>query len=428
MSNPSSSWVTKGPRKLSLGFLTRTKKAQDYIAEQLSHEIELHRCKSFAHFTITATVHPVLGRDPSEAVYNQHSTFVGYDRYVFDVWGQPEKVIDVRLGPNGEIAVWHLERWARFADYVDLVQPQLEQDAALDSAIGRSGHQWNWWLANDQSFRFLDLPAEIRETIYRYAFGQIVEPYPTSKARRRGQNQVIKERNPSAKILRTNRQVYTESSHILFSYTPFFVEHRGVLKMLLRAPAQCSRIRRLELALSHHDFFRTFGFSFTDEFRYQSPRIIQALRKMTLNHLELSIAPPSLRTESTWADGACQSIVVDWILEAAWPWVRGHPVKVTGYVKSKQKVAFEALCLVEKRAVEVMRGHRIALGLTEGTLEEYDEWLECLEDDDGGVRLDGKDHHPTVAKEGMQGTGDRELPPQCRCVVPCTQASWDPDT
>lgn len=240
---------------------------------------------------------------------------------------------------------------------------------------------------------------------------------------------VIKERNPNTRMLYLSKQVYQGSSHILSRDTTFFVQHRGVLSSLLSAEKepQFSRIRQLELALSHHEFFKTFGFRFNGNFEYAPSTAAKVLRKMTLNRLELSFNPPSKNPESTLIDGACQKTVVNWILTAAWPWVRGHPVMVTGSVKTKQKAAFEASCSVERKRLEVWRKYRLAAGFTEGTLEEYDEWVKWADDDDdgGGIVLDERGRGMEMGRPPSISVV--EVPPVCRCFPPCTLDTWTAD-
>ncbi|KAK5123409.1 hypothetical protein LTR85_002841 [Meristemomyces frigidus] len=400
----------------------------DYLAEAMRWEIELHRRTSFNNFTIQAFVHPVTAKHPKRKrprpISNTIGTFVGWDKYVFDIWGKPEREVKVRVHWGRGVQVLHLDMWTTIADYVGLLEPQLDRDTTLATPAGRYNHQWNWWQVNGKKFRLLELPAEVRELIYSFALGDRLEPHPGSKARRRGQHtEVIIQRNPNAGLLQVKHsQLYNEASHILFTHATVFVEHYDVLRIMTRKGPLCDRIRRLELSLSHHDYFELFGFNFGDELVYPTSRSARALRQLSLTRLVLFLAPPSLTTETRRTDGACQQTVVDWILEAAWTWVRGHPVTVTGYVKSKQKVAFEATCSTERKSFELWQRQRLAVGLTEGTLEEYDEWQD---DEDGGVRLDGSVEG--TGGKSVRDDGPMELPPICRCLVPCTVKEWNAD-
>ncbi|KAK5130784.1 hypothetical protein LTR08_001674 [Meristemomyces frigidus] len=397
----------------------------DHIAEEFRREIRAHRCLSFDNFTINAAVTPAKGKGRTRMIRNSVGTFLGFDRYVLFLWGESDKEMQVGVDIARTVRVWHMGEWKTVAEFVSLLRPQPDRDSALSSPHGGYSHQSNWWRANGESFRLFDLPAEIRERIYRHALGVRVEPYPTALARRRGRyNTVIKQRNPNSGILRVNRQVHDEASHVLFTHTPFFVEQRGVLRKLFQNVPQFKLIRRLELALSHYDFFKVFGFQFSENVQIIHQRSTQALRQMDLKHLELIIAAPSLTTETPWFDGACQTLIVDWILEAAYPWLRGHPVKISGYAKSRQKLAFEGACLAEEKKLGVWRMQQLAVRSTEGTLEEYDEWTEeLLEEEEGGVRLDGEPWTEEVS--GVPSTLVEALPPQCECAVPCMMETWD---
>jgi hypothetical protein len=97
---------------------------------------------------------------------------------------------------------------------------------------------------------------------------------------------------------------------------------------------------------------------------------------MHLNLLELNIAAPSLATERACFDGSCQKSTVDWLLEAAGPWIRGHPVGLTGCVKTIQREFFEAASLVQRRRVEIWFKKSAGFEGWTLTLADFDEWLD----------------------------------------------------
>ncbi|KAK4545532.1 hypothetical protein LTR36_002882 [Oleoguttula mirabilis] len=415
--------------RFSAKFIARAHIDMDYLAEAIRWEIEIHRRKTFDNFTITAFVQPVTAKDPEikrpRAFRNAIGTFIGWDQYVLDILGEQERVIEIRRCGSRGVQVLHLDIWTPVAEYISLLSPQLDRDDALATQAGRYNNQREWWKANGKKFRLLALPAEVRELIFSFACGSRVEPYPACKARRRGRHaEVIKERNPNIGLLQIrNNQLHNEASHILFTQATFFIEHYDVLRKLTRNGPLCERIRRLELSLSHFEFFKLFGCSIGDDRVYPTTRSASALRTMTLDRLVLFFTPPSLTTGNHHTDGACQQTIVDWILAAAWPWVRGHAaVEVTGFVKARQKLAFETACMMERKKLELWQKQRLAVGLAHGNLEEYDEWVD--DEDDGGVRLDGAVKQETEGY-GVPYTAVLETPPFCRCTKLCTVKTWD---
>ncbi|KAI7283283.1 hypothetical protein KC343_g2126 [Hortaea werneckii] len=421
MENTKAKALMRAPKSvwLSLPFIAQTNVEMDYIAEMIRREIDDYCCKSSENFTIHACVYPHEDASPIE---NQHGTFVGYETYILDVWSRESRMIEVDLDWHTGLNVHHLGRWMPIRDLIGLIQPQPDRIAELRNPEGNYHHQLSWWKSNGKTFRLLDLPAEIRENIYRHAFDQHAEPYPTDKVRRLGQySYALKQRNPCPRTFRMNRQVYGEASHVLFLHTCFLVEHNVILKKLLYNSSQLARIRRLQLALSHFDFFKLFGLHLGDEHESNiSPsRVSHTLRQMTLIHLELRFEAPSLYCERNWLEGACQKTIVKWIWAAAWPFVRGHPVTVTGYVKTSQKEAFEAQVADERRKIDRWQRQVRALGLGEASVQDYYEWLD---EQEGGVLLSGEQRGEIDAKAAAE-----DWPPVCRCSNECLQESWTAD-
>ena len=420
--------------KLSTRHSTMKAPDNDYFVDILRKDIEDFRMQSFETFGVDVCVHPVSDASP---VYDLQGRWRGFDEYAFDVHGLPEKRMEVRISATDEVKIWYRNRWTRIARYMKHLTPPIDWNAPGDGPRYRDrqlrwDQQGRWWLANGKKFRLLDLPSEIREMIYGFAFGPVVEPYPTCKARRLNGlgKMAMVARKPNSNLLLISNQVYEEASNILFLYTPFLVQHYGVLGALTSNIAQRSRIRQLELTLSHETFLKLFRTTIKGEDGKQiivCTRQAYALRCMKLNRLELQITAPSMTNESGWLDGACQKTVVDWILDRAWPLVRGHPVQVTGFVKTRQKAAFEAACLVERKRVEIWKKQKVAAGVCEDLeLSEYDRELD---DEDGGVILNER-ARDVMAKEGKGGAGFVEITehtPICRCTVPCTVEHWTPE-
>ena len=148
-----------------------------------------------------------------------------------------------------------------------------------------------------------------------------------------------------------------------------------------------------------------------------------ALKHMKLTRLRLTIAPPSTTTASGMFDGACQKAAVEWILDAAWPFVRGHLVELSGFVKTSQKAAFEAKCDATRTDFEMWQKENVDAGLAEGSLAEY---LQEVDQDGGVIVDDEKRAKMEELEEANKGTThDPQL--LCCCKVPCTLSKWTAD-
>ena len=408
------------------------------IGEALQRDIKSYRNQSFETFGLNVFVYPVSNSNP---IINLDGFQVGYHKYNFDVWGEPGKIMRIRIYPKGVVKILYMGRYRPVGAFLKNLKPKMDWnnlgnpgDFSREQIVhGRWAQQSRWWLANGKKFRLLDLPPEIREIIYDYVWGPFIEPYPTSKARKipESTKQAMLERKPNSNLLRTSRLIYEEASNILFLFTPFVVQHYGIMGPLTSRVEQRARIRQLELALSHDDFMRLFR----KETVRKSGLVIPggspealALRQMKLNRLLLTIQAPSFTTASGRFDGACQKTAVDLILDAAWPFVRGHPVQLAGYVKRTQKNAFEAKCLVERKKFELWQKQRLAIRLSEGDLRGY---YDELDEEDGGVILDEKTRALDEALKDeiveVEKAEEEETSLTCKCRVPCTPKHWTPE-
>ena len=200
----------------------------------------------------------------------------------------------------------------------------------------------------------------------------------------------------------------------------FLVEYWQILQKLTDSELLRSSIRKLDIALSHEGFlilFREYVIHDNGDVVAHRSRAAMALKHMELTKLRLTIAPPSAATNTGTFDGACQKAAVEWILKAAWPFVRGHPVELTGFVKTSQKAAFEEKCEATRADFEEWKKGNTAAGLPEGSLTEYLQEI----DEDGGVLLD--------EEKGAQKEEHKVEHPElhCRCKVRCTLRQWTAD-
>lgn len=342
---------------------------------------------------------------------------------------------------RGDVLILYNGRWQPVEAYLDALKAEPAIRAVIDDEP-RAMTWWrqeNWWRSNGKVFRLLDLPAELRDRIYHFVLVKPVNPYPRSRARRLGYPGQIymAARNPTAALMRVSRQINAEASHVLYRDTPFIISHKQVLHEVITNPLLASNIRHLHLSLSHAAYCSAFGFKFNDILDHSSPyaRSVEALRVMRLTSLEICIAAPSMVSERAWSDRACQRTVVGWIFEAVWPYIRGHAFTFCGFIKNSQKEMFETYGVQERAVVDEWQSNRAKWGLREGTLKEYDEFIQGWESDEpGGVRVDGGEGEADewlmkrpVVQENV-GDGRLNIPraPICFCQTQCSVEAWDP--
>ncbi|TKA81198.1 hypothetical protein B0A55_02630 [Friedmanniomyces simplex] len=397
----------------------RQRREVDRVMENVDKQIKAYRTKSFDNYInagIRINLKPTL---TACHLVSRKGRYLGFDEYLVDIWGEEEYAVSVCISRNGLVQFRHLDKWLNVSEYLRHLKVKIDPQYTDGTPQIRSELQAQWWAANGKTFPLLQLPRELRDVIYANAFGPKIEPYPTSRVRKGA----IAKPQRGAALMRVSKQVLAEVRSLLERQTPFLIEHKRIMALLLASPSRRTHIRRLELALSHNEFLKLFGFKIPDEKVCCTLRPAEALREMRLKHLKLRIAPPSLITGSAVLDGACQRIATRWILAAAWPYVRGHPVEVAGYVKRQQKADFEALCLDAKKQCEQWYGLRVAIGDTEGSLAEYDEWVEWVDgEEDGGVRV--AEGPSNDVRHLIPNNQVGELPPRCMCDKPCTAGGW----
>jgi len=397
--------------RITARFLAETDFDMDYLAALFMHEVDQYRILSFENFGLSINIVPAAEAAPR---FNLCGTFIGYEKYRIATYRESDSPKPMRIrfsatsAGNDEVQLHFLCNWHPVPEFLRHIK-LIPDDSEPSTSSGRLNRQWNWWMKNGKRFRLLDLPVEMREIIYGFVFGPRIEPFPNSRARRRGKtNAPFAALQPAAALLSLSQQVRAEASNICFSHTTFYVEHLGILKRLTNHFKPCNSIRRLHLSLSHYGYLKLFNHIPSEDNNYGVGSCASDMRMMTLNVLEMQIAAPSPITESDALDGACQKIVVDWILKAALPYIGTHPVKLTGFVKSKQKAAFEAACRAARKQFDDWNQMRLAAGLELGTECEYGEWLEeYLADEDGGVSLVEREavEHPLTNSSCRQSAG-----------------------
>ena len=397
----------------------------EYIANAIRKDIQEYRNASFDNFAIQVQVYPV----PSAfEVYDMNHKWIGFNQYIFEAFGDEPKEMFVTLDHKWNVKIRYLGAWRPVSAYLTNLKPHNAWDeytSKQDIMHLRWQKQAEWWKENEKVFPLMKLPVEIRELVFEHIWGPSIEPYPTSRARKltKTAQSSVRLRTPSANILRTSPQVAAEASNILYHRTPFLLHHYGVMKALTSSVEQRILIRHLELAFSHDEFMHLFSTDHERKDKKTKTTVIGfgypalALRSLKLNSLRLTIAPPSLTTQSGRFDGACQKVAVDMIMDAAWPIIRGHPLELRGYVKDFQRKIYEARDVLERKRIQTWQKTRAAWGMPEGSLAEYDE--EMKDDEVGGVFLNGS--RPEIAPEQTPAV---EYDLVCRCDSPCAEETW----
>lgn len=225
--------------------------AVDPILALINREIDRFRIQSFKRFALDITVMP--SSEASEYYDTRTSTFVGYDRYNYNIYSKETKSMQTRLDDDSNIQIWRKKKWRSLDTYLKTLKPAIDYNTRpthvtrVEHRVRRNQQQQRWWAANGKTFDLSELPSEIRGIIYGYAVGSEVIPYPTAKARKLAYaaEGALIAKNPNTSLLFTSKAIYMEASSILFNHTTFLIDIRGVLSKLLRIEEQYSEIRRL---------------------------------------------------------------------------------------------------------------------------------------------------------------------------------------
>ncbi|KAK4900647.1 hypothetical protein LTR27_002363 [Elasticomyces elasticus] len=393
----------------------RAKPRGDQVIAKVEQAIRAYRAASFANYINIGLEFSLVPTGDAREILDSYGKWLGYDKYTLDVWGEDQFDVRMSLWHNGEVRIWHRRQWVAVADYLRYLKVKIDPTYSDGTPEMRSKVQARWWKENGKSFPLFELPRELRDLLYGFYFGHSIEPRYAHKAR----PGAIAKASCTATLMRLNRRTLQECRELLNRQTPFLIKHRRTLRSLLvEYPDQRHHVRRLELALSHSDFLKLFGFPFEDNVPYEAQSAAKVLAEMSLKHLIIRIAAPSLITGCPPLDGGCQRVITRWILSAAWPYVGCNPVEIQGYVTKQQKDDFAIVCIDEQKNFETWNGQRLAIGYVEGTWAEYNHSYEPLDDqEDGGVRLierpEGKLRHLIPESDVL------ELPPRCDCEQPC---------
>lgn len=191
---------------------------QDLIGIVLRHEIEKFRLANFDSFELHMLIQPSARAKP---IVDADGNSIGFDEYDFEQWSRPPKPIKVGLSRSGP-RIWYMKQWCPVTSYLQHLDPSGDwKDGSGSSASNAKQLRWEqqarWWLANGKKFPILDLPAEIRNIIYGYVFGAVVQPYPATRAGGLGlSSSTAVAKGSKFNLLQTCKLVSSEASHTLF--------------------------------------------------------------------------------------------------------------------------------------------------------------------------------------------------------------------
>jgi len=252
--------------------------------------------------------------------------------------------------------------------------------------------QQTWWKNNGQSFRFFDLPRELRDAIYLQMVGPVVLPESRNgrvvignglsyrNAERLGQNRDPDIYRPNMTIMRVCKGFHTEATIVANKDT--FKRFRqvaharannqirqpsnaipNILASVLSNPPHAFFLRNIQLELSSAAYFASINIvpGLNDPFasKVGAFQLRHLARFPALRNLDFRFISPKhpgalcpwSKANGTSVQGAhaCQKIWIDWFFTLAWDTLRKlgapHPMCYTlsGCVKTSTKLLWEHL-------------------------------------------------------------------------------------
>jgi hypothetical protein len=404
------------------------------VRTAIYHEIDIYRKQTYETFGIGISVSAAGRKDPVSnfprlapmklTLPLLGEIAIGYHQYKFVLYHNEmcAKTMHVRLHLGG-IQVYFCRAWQPISAYLDEVGTETSEQFNAENALTR---QCEWWKANSKSFDIQNLPVELCEIIFDHALPVVAQPYPRHKCRRLSKL-VLPPRHAMA-LMRVNRRTHDITERVLYHTKTFFIKHYPIMKRTLNSRFLAQNIQNLTLSFSHSGYLHLFRFD-TKSVERPPTYINSHLRNLNLKALEIHIAAPSKLAETSILEGACQVAVVDLIFDVAWATIKGHPIKISGWVKESQKKRIESLADVERLAYEKWARLKKAVTGKASTLQEYDEFMtRMMEEEQGGVRLDGKAWGELDGKLMGLASGltihNLEHYLECRCLTKCDAAGW----
>ncbi|KAL9079071.1 MAG: hypothetical protein Q9157_002039 [Trypethelium eluteriae] len=259
------------------------------------------------------------------------------------------------------IVVYLNGSWRPLEYFLDTLHPPPE---VLKDNRRRKLQGETFWRENGRTFPFLNLPRELRDMIYIHALGPSVQPREYQPYRWKKQRRVIVDDcirvGPNIGLLCSCQQICREALYMLSRWIPFdfchlhFANQYFTKKAISRHPIErklrkkgiecldLTKIRHVRLAFGPDEFLQFFGAQLSGEKRWRLSRAAASLQNLELDTLELEIQHPYLMERCDWLKRGCHETVVSWILDAAFPYIKHLPVKLTGCVKDSVREEFNA--------------------------------------------------------------------------------------
>lgn len=212
-----------------------------------------------------------------------------------------------------------------------------------------------WWSIH--GFPFLELPAELRIMVLKFAIGHIAEPYGHVYRPAK----CLPVRSPCANLLLVSRQLRREALPILFSQVTFvFRKHGQLMRFFEQIPkSSLYALQSLELRFDHEtllDFFgaQVFrespapGFSSADY--YLKETLFRD--RIKLRHICIHFPHPREHWKSKNLKKACQKTVCCWTWAAARRYLRDIPnVEFQGFIQTSQKKDWLEILSLERQGI-----------------------------------------------------------------------------
>ena len=215
-----------------------------------------------------------------------------------------------------------------------------------------------WWMMN--GFKFLDLPAELREMVISYAMGDFAEPY-ASAYRSCG---FFPLPTPNVSLVQVNKQLYAEAMPILLSQVTFVFRKQAQLFRFCRKISIRSlhALQSLELRFDHHNLLNFFGAPTPVFGSYSSgPSLVSSdssfkpsftKDNLHLRYISIIFPHPRRLMNNKRLRHACQRNICLWIWAAARIWLRRIPsVEFEGFIKDDQKEEWLQILDLERQGI-----------------------------------------------------------------------------